>query len=282
MKQPYVCNLSESCYEHAEKYLGETTIARNEGLAALLQWIEADQPALRRRMDLKYLVYFLRTTKYDVEKAKRKILMFNKIRSTRIEWFQNRDPFLPEIQELLDIGVFLPLRQKDSYNRQVVIIRTAAHNPKYHTQDNVFKVDKMVLDLLLHLDETVSIYGIVAVFDMKNVTLNHALQLPPSLVKRTVESWENYPCRPQLLEFVNAPIHVNFVLNVFRSFMSTKMKSRVKVTRRGPHVGSLVNLPLELGGTGDTYHDLTVYWKKKVQEHAFWFAEAERNEMRSS
>ncbi|XP_062536289.1 retinol-binding protein pinta [Armigeres subalbatus] len=282
MKHSYVCNLSESCYEHAEKNLGETTIARNEGLTTLIQWIETEQPTLRMHTDLKYLIYFLRTTKYDVEKAKKKMLMYYRIRSTRIEWFQNRDPFLPEIQELLDIGVFLPLRQKDIHNRQVVIIRTAAHNPKYHSQDNVFKVDKMVLDLLLHLDETISIYGIVAVFDMKNVTLNHALQLPPSLVKRTVESWENYPCRPQLLEFVNAPIHVNFVLNVFRSFMSTKMKSRVKVSRRGTHVGSLVNLPLELGGTGDTYHDLTVYWKRKMQEHAFWFAEAERNEMLSS
>lgn len=84
----------------------------------------------------------------------------------------------------MDIGIFLPLREKDELNRQVVIIRTAAHNPKCHSQDNVFKVDKMILDLLLYLDETISIYGIVAIFDMKNVTLGHALQLPPSLVKR--------------------------------------------------------------------------------------------------
>lgn len=282
MKQAYVCCLSESCYEHAEKFLGETSNARSEGLAAVIQWLEAEQPNLRMHKDIRYLVYFLRTTKFDVDKAKQKIVKYCKIRSTRIEWFQNRDPYLPEIQELLDIGVFLPLKEKDIYNRQVVIIRTAAHNPKYHTQDNVFKVDKMILDLLLHLDETISVYGIVAVFDMKNVTLNHALQLPPSLVKRTVESWENYPCRPQLLEFVNAPIHVNIVLNVFRSFMSTKMKSRVKVSRRGTHVGTLVNLPPELGGTGDSYHDLTVYWKRKMQEHAFWFAEEQTREMGQS
>lgn len=72
------------------------------------------------------------------------IFRYYTIRSARTEWFQNRDPFLPEMQELLDIGVFLPLRQKDTQNRQVVIIRTAAHSPKYHTQDNVFKLDKMV------------------------------------------------------------------------------------------------------------------------------------------
>lgn len=42
----------------------------------------------------------------------------------------------------------------------------------------------MLLDLVLHSDETISIYGVVAIFDMKDVTLGHALQLPPTLIKR--------------------------------------------------------------------------------------------------
>lgn len=79
----------------------------------------------------------------------------------RVEWFANRNPFLPEIEELLDLGVFLPLKQKDDQHRQVFIIRkwidmfystlsqqffplfakgTAAHDPKTQTQNNVLKV----------------------------------------------------------------------------------------------------------------------------------------------
>ncbi|XP_058467874.1 retinol-binding protein pinta [Malaya genurostris] len=281
MTRLYVPSLNELCYNHAEEFLGETTVNRTNGLTEIERWLCNEQPHICMQNEARYIIYFLRTTKFDVEKAKRKIAMYHKIRADRVEWFQNRDPFLPELQELLDIGVFLPLRQKDAHNRQVVIIRTAAHNPKYHSQDNVFKVDKMILDLILHLDETISIYGIVAIFDMKNVTLSHALQLPPSLIKRTVESWENYPCRPQLLEFVNAPIHVNVVLNVFRSFMSTKMKSRVKISRRITHVSKVINLPPELGGSGDSYHDLTVYWKKQVQDHANWYAETEKFNLQS-
>lgn len=45
------------------------------------------------------------------------------MRMERVEWFTNRDPFLPEIRALLDIGVFLPLNVKDDQNRQVFIIR---------------------------------------------------------------------------------------------------------------------------------------------------------------
>lgn len=75
-----------------------------------------------------------------------------------------RDPFLSEISELLSIGVFLPLRQKDEENRQIVIIRTAAHNSSKHKQNDVFKVGRMILDYLVSVDESISVYGIRAIF----------------------------------------------------------------------------------------------------------------------
>lgn len=74
----------------------------------------------------------------------------------------------------------------------------------------------MIIDLVLHLDESISVYGITAIFDMTNVTAGHAMQLPPTMIKKCVESWENYPCRTHMLEFVNAPIYVNVILNIFR------------------------------------------------------------------
>lgn len=74
----------------------------------------------------------------------------------------------------------------------------------------------MILDLLLRSEPEISSTGIVAVFDMVGVELGHALQLTPKLIKRSVDSWQVYPCKPKMLEFVNAPTHVNFVLNTFR------------------------------------------------------------------
>jgi hypothetical protein len=87
-----------------------------------------------------------------------------KQRAAQDEWFTYRDPFLSEISSLLSIGVFLPLRHKDAENRQIVIIRTAAHSPSKHKQNDVFKVGRMVLDYLVSVDETISVYGIRAIF----------------------------------------------------------------------------------------------------------------------
>lgn len=105
------------------------------------------------------------------------------MREDRIEWFTERDPFLPVISELLDIGVFLPLKEK-SENRLVVVIRTGCHDPKIHSQNSVLKVSKMILDYVLAHDESISYNGVVAIFDMKGVTASHAFQITPAIIKR--------------------------------------------------------------------------------------------------
>lgn len=48
----------------------------------------------------------------------------------------------------------------------------------------IFQVCKMVLDLVLRLDESVSIFGVVAIFDMTGVTWQHGLKMTPTIIKR--------------------------------------------------------------------------------------------------
>ena len=86
--------------------------------------------------------------------------------------------------------MFLPLRRRDSHGRLVILIRAAAHNPKKHRQSDVFKVGKMTLELALEDDETVSVFGVAAVFDLSGVTLGHAMQLTPRVVKKAVHAWQ--------------------------------------------------------------------------------------------
>lgn len=194
------------------------------------------------------------------------------MRAERTEWFDNCDPMLPEIQELLALGVFLPVDGVDEHQRKVVIIRTAAHDPKRHTQNNVFKTCKMILDLLLRFEPDSCARGIVAIMDMQGVQLGHALQLNPKLIKRSVESWTAYPCQPKLLEFTNAPRHVNLFLNTFRVFMTTKIRSRVVVRREGTMV-KCKQLPIDLGGQGPSYKELAIKWKQLLEQNADFYVE---------
>jgi hypothetical protein len=50
------------------------------------------------------VVRFLRGCKFDLEKTKHKFSNYYELRGRCPEWFSQRDPCLPEIQELLQLG----------------------------------------------------------------------------------------------------------------------------------------------------------------------------------
>lgn len=111
--------------------------------------------------------------------------------------------------------------------------------------------------------------------DMQGISLGHALQMTPLIIKRAVDSWESYPLRIQKLEFVNANYGINVVLDIFRSFMSAKMKARVSAKRGKPDFKASDNLPVELGGNESSYAVLAEHWKRVLESNANWFVDDE-------
>lgn len=51
----------------------------------------------------------------------------------------------------------------------------------------------MTLDLALDKMEDVSVYGVVAIFDMDGVSYGHARQLTTSMIRKAVHSWQVVP-----------------------------------------------------------------------------------------
>lgn len=271
---------SEQMREHAEQYLGETAHVRQEAIEEIRQYL-IDNPAIGANNDHFSILTFLRCCKFNVEKTKLKMRNYYEMRAKMPEWFSNRDPKTPEISELLKLGVFIPIIQLKP-GPLVVIIRTGAHDPSKHKQSDVFKTGKMILDLAVREYESATIFGVYAIFDMSNVTYHHAKQLTPSMIKKAVFAWQNYHCRPQKLEFVNAPVYINVVLNIFRTFMSEKMKSRVHIHWVGKGFDELHKLipvdelPEEFGGTNGQLDDFVIYWERKVLENIEWYKEDEK------
>lgn len=120
----------------------------------------------------------------------------------------------------------------------------------------------MILDLALRDHESVTIYGITAILDIGGVSYEHVLQLPPHVIKSLVHAWQGcYPVRIHSLDFINVPKLINLVLNVFRSFMTAKLKRKVHVYARDKlklyETLPISILPEEYGGTGGTVKELS-------------------------
>ncbi|XP_033341692.1 retinol-binding protein pinta [Megalopta genalis] len=281
----YVCRLSPEEREYVAEHLNETDENRTEKIEELRQWI-LENTEIHSQTDDFFLLRFLRASKFNMEKAKSKLQNYCKQRDTLPEWYSNRNPFLPELQELLDLGVLLPLRKLDSEGRMVVIVRAAVHKPSRHKMADMLKASLMTLDLALSDHESTTVHGITAILDIGGITYEHALQLPPSMIRNLVHAWQGcYPVRIYSLDFINAPRFINVMLNVFRSFMNAKLKKRVHVhmkDRLKLHKTLPTDiLPEEYGGSDGTLRDLIDYWKHEVEEHRAWFVEEEKYRLTS-
>jgi len=273
-------DLTEEEARYAEEVLRESEQAREECLDHLRQWIK-EQSDVAAKTDCYNLLKFLRACKFDLNKTKKKLECYYKIRADVPEWYSERDPFLPEMQALLDIGVFLPLLKRDPEGRLIVTIRIAAHNPAIHDQNNVFKIGMMVLDHALNQDRSTSLYGICAIFDMEGVSYAHAMQLTLGMIRKAVHSWQNcYPVRVKGLHFINSPMYINVVLNIFRRFMNEKLRERIFV--HGSDMKSLHKfiprsvLPEEYGGLEGTLTQLKDHWKIELEGAAQFLKEDEK------
>ncbi|XP_017301316.1 retinol-binding protein pinta [Diaphorina citri] len=205
------------------------------------------------------LLRFIRHSKYRLDVCKKKIENFYRLRTKVPEWFQNRDLNQQPLRDLLELGPFLPLLKKDSSKRTTIIIRPTVHDASRFSQNDLMKLDNMVFDLAMEKDETINIYGVNAVLDLKDVRVGHVLT--PGNIKKAVHSWQNcYPVSPKRFDFIFAPIFVDVALDVFRRFMSPKLRARVHV--HGKNLDSLHQivspeiLPVEYGGTAGTLQEL--------------------------
>ncbi|CAL7938441.1 unnamed protein product [Xylocopa violacea] len=276
----YICQLSAEEKAYAAANLNETDEIRPIRIAEIRQWIMENED-LHAPTDDFFILRFLRACKFNTEKTKSKLRNYHKQRTNLPEWYSERDPFLPELEEFFDLGVLLPLRKLDNEGRMVVIIRAAVHSPSRHKMSDMLKASLMILDLALRDHEPVTIHGITAILDIGGITYEHVLQLPPNVIKNLVHAWQGcYPVRIYSLDFINAHRFVNAVLNIFRSFMNNKLKQRVHTHARGKlklYESLPINiLPEEYGGSNGTVKELSEYWKRAARENREWFAEEEK------
>ncbi|XP_071573224.1 alpha-tocopherol transfer protein-like isoform X1 [Temnothorax nylanderi] len=262
--------LTEEDKRYAAANLNETDETRENAVAEIKRWIEDE---LRIQIDDFLILRFLRVCKFNLEKIKIRIRNYYKQRSDLPEWFMNTDPFRPELQELLDLGLYLPLRNPDDQGRLVILVRGTRHDPRRHELSDVAKVGVMAMETAIQYYPPASIYGYTMFIDVTNTTVRHVAQFRPYTIMNMIHSWQNcYPMRIQLINIFNAPLLFDITVRIFKTFMTDKLKNRFHVYSNGTTQNCFKDipaniLPVEYGGTDGTIQELTEYWKKLIEEN---------------
>ncbi|XP_036141905.1 retinol-binding protein pinta [Monomorium pharaonis] len=255
---------------YAAEYLNETDENKENAVAEIKRWIE-ENDNLPTQIDDFLILRFLRVCKFDLEKTKVRIQNYNKQRSKLPEWYKNKDPFQSELQEVLDLGMFLPLRKPDNKGRLIILIRGTLHDPRKNKISDLVKNYILAMEAAVKFYPAMSVYGCSLLIDVSNPTMRHIIQIKPYELMNVVQMWQScYPMRFQKIILFNTSIIADFIVRIFKSFMSNKMKSRFHVYSNALHCFEDIPaniLPVEYGGTDDTLQELTEFWKTIIEEN---------------
>ncbi|KAK5644742.1 hypothetical protein RI129_006042 [Pyrocoelia pectoralis] len=240
--------LRSDLQEKAIKELNEDPKRIPEMFEHIMEWLRK-QPHLNVRNDDQLMIAFFRGCKWNLRNVKEKLDYFHSIKTFIPDFFENRDPLSPEIQNVLKARVVFPLPKVEKRDGPVIIMYNFKNidgivSPLIAT----IKVFFMTLDILLKEDDDFVISGVTVLADHEQCPSSYYLQFTPTAIKNYIKCFQNaYPVRIKSFKALNALTAFETIFDVCaKPFLSAKIKERVR-------------LPYE--------------WMRKVETYRDWFLE---------
>ncbi|XP_012274161.1 retinol-binding protein pinta [Orussus abietinus] len=264
----------------AERELNEDEKQLEKDVHYVTEWL-GKQPHICARIDQQWLVGFLRGCKHSLERTKEKLETYHTIRTHLPEMFTGRDPADPKIQEILDLGSYLPLPTTETpESPRIVLVRGAIFDPSKYTFLEMARVYFMIMDLLVLGDDRLGVAGQDTLLDLTGSTLEHTSLYTPAIVKKVLTCFQDaYPIRSKTMHYINTPVTFDMIYSIFKMFMKEKLKKRVMIHADMESLFKYLPrkvLPSDYGGEGPSIATLTAEWKQKVIDNREWFLEDEK------
>ncbi|KAK6642095.1 hypothetical protein RUM44_013818 [Polyplax serrata] len=265
----YVCTLSPETLEIAKAELREDESTRRQALESMRNWIMKNPRIENCRLDAKFLLRFLRFTKFHVPQAEEVLERYLLLRQAYAIGFQEADYKNPRIESLIDQGLVLISPQRDSQGRRVVMARIAPFDPHKNTNVDALRLGAIFHETLME-DEESQVRGYVYIGDGKGVGFPYLTLFTPKDAVRLVKNGEKtIPMRHKEAHGFNIPSSLKFAVDFGFSLISEKYKSRIKIHSSLEELHKHVDpslLPKEYGGTL-TMEEMITYTKQVLEEH---------------
>lgn len=112
----------------------------------------------------------------------------------------------------------------------ITISRSGLYEVGEYDLTDIFKVKSMLLIIQMLEDDNAVVSGCHEIIDMSKATMAHFLQMTPALMKKmSYFADEAIPIRQKGAHFINTPVGFEQIFNVFRNFLSDKIKERVRI-----------------------------------------------------
>ena len=195
-------------------------------------------------------------------------------------WFDNWDPSEPNLQRIVEAGVFLPLQGFDRLGRYSILVRMGKVIPATMSAEDCYKVLIMIFNMVIEGNIQSQTKGMAIVMDLDGMGTSHSSLLNPTLVKKLLVVFqEAFPMDNDILlelssiYFLNMPKILEKLIMVVLSFLK-KYKSVVKFQDKESMVEEMGTeiLPAEYGGDNRDCDQLASFWEEELGRQREWLA----------
>ncbi|XP_065283899.1 alpha-tocopherol transfer protein-like [Dermacentor albipictus] len=257
----------------AQQELRETPAVKEQALSQLRELILGD-PLLDCPTDEDFLVKFLRARKYDPQSAFKNVKRYFKVRRDNPQMFEELTPCNVPLNDACRKHRLVTLSRKtDPKGRAVLKFRTGGWNTDICSLDDFLRICIVHAEHVL-LQEEFQIRGIVAVLDIKGLSLFHIAQYTPSVIRTFMSLAQDcLPLRIKAVYIINNHALFDLLFTIAKPFMKAKLVNRIRFFGYDlEELHSLVPddvIPEEHGGTDESYDFDTIEEELKSEEKFF-------------
>lgn len=213
----------------AEQDFGESHERIESDLQTLKTWI-SQLNDMKIRTDDQFLVGFLRSSKYSIERTKDKLETYYRRKLVAPEVFPAGKAKDPKILDILRLGVAVPFPALETpTSPRIVLIRAGAYNPSEVHISEVFQMAMMMNEILLLEDDNYVVSGLINIVDMSGIRTMHLTQFTPRMIEKIMFlTQEALPIRQRGFHFVNLPLGFNTAFTLFKSLFNARNAVRAK------------------------------------------------------
>ncbi|SPP85475.1 blast:Alpha-tocopherol transfer protein [Drosophila guanche] len=234
---------------------GECTKTKKQTIEQFRSYIMERNECQPHRNDDKYLEKFLRARYWKIENSYRLLCSYYKFREHNKSYYEKVRPL--DLRHLGDSDILTVTPYRDQHGHRIIIYRFGLWRPNRVTVDDIFRAT-IVLQELGSLEPISQIMGGVAIFDLKDLGLEHILHLSPSVAQKMIALLvTSMPIRTSALHIVNQNWVFNAGFKIFKPFLNSAMRERLYI--HGSDMSSLhkhidpEHLPKRYGGLHDDY-----------------------------
>ncbi|KAL6433095.1 hypothetical protein ACFW04_006396 [Cataglyphis niger] len=211
--------------EYARRELGETDEVKCQTLQELRDMIYERGECMPHRMDDDFLIRFLRARNFNLKRAHRLIVNYYNFKEEHPEIHQQINP--TEMRYIGDDDVITVPPYRTQCGRRLLIYRIGNWNPSKYPVEELFKATTCVLELGI-LEPRAQIMGGILIFDLKDITIQHAWTVTPQVASMMLSLMVTaFPIKIHELHILHQSWIFDTIFAVFKPLIDTNMRNRI-------------------------------------------------------